>query len=297
MVINALSQLDAPGEYYIDRRNGTLYFWPPAPATGDAEGGAFLSVAPHAVHANGASYLTFANISLLHARGTGAIFENSTGVEVLGCRIANHGANGTHLFGDAHLMQDTEIAGAACMGATVLGGNRTTLTGGGVRLLRNSIHHYARWKRTYQAGIFWAGQSHIFDANNISFAPHNAILGGGNEADGGRGGNNVVFSNNYISHAVMEASLKGGVGVYNCGSYHLVTHAIRMTSSILCITLLSAYIQVSDAGAFYTCVSRAYIAQMNFCRCSFHPLIRNSALLTMSPLLARVDKLQGQVCG
>lgn len=259
MVINALSQLDAPGEYYIDRRNGTLYFWPPAPATEDAEGGAFLSVAPHAVHANGASYLTFANISMLHARGTGAVFENSTGVEVLGCRIANHGANGTHLFGDAHLMQDTEIAGTACMGATVLGGNRTTLTGGGVRLFRNSIHHYARWKRTYQAGIFWAGQNHIFDANNISFAPHNAILGGGNEADGGRGGNNVVFSNNYISHAVMEAGLAGRKEDATVDLMTLKHTQLKNLIHALHYPLLYSYIQVADAGAFYTCVSRTYI--------------------------------------
>ncbi len=33
-VQNLLEELDAPGEWYLDRRSGTLYFWPPAPLAG-----------------------------------------------------------------------------------------------------------------------------------------------------------------------------------------------------------------------------------------------------------------------
>ncbi len=33
-VQNLLEELDAPGEWYLDRRTETLYFWPPAPLAG-----------------------------------------------------------------------------------------------------------------------------------------------------------------------------------------------------------------------------------------------------------------------
>jgi hypothetical protein len=47
MGVNILSELDAPGEYYIDPDTATLYFWPPG---GDvAAGEAFLSVADYGV--------------------------------------------------------------------------------------------------------------------------------------------------------------------------------------------------------------------------------------------------------
>ena len=29
--LNLLEELDQPGEYYVDRAAGRLYFWPPAP--------------------------------------------------------------------------------------------------------------------------------------------------------------------------------------------------------------------------------------------------------------------------
>src|SRR6201999_4226538 len=37
-VQNAMSELDAPGEWYLDRATAMLYFWPPAPLhDGDVE--------------------------------------------------------------------------------------------------------------------------------------------------------------------------------------------------------------------------------------------------------------------
>lgn len=213
IVFNALGLLDAPGEYYINRTSGELYFWPPAPPGTDDEGGAFLSGSPH-VFAGSANYFTLANLTLLHARGTAVIFDNSTGVQVLSCRVANHGANGTMLIGDDHVIADNEVTGVGCMGVGILGGNRTTLTGGQGQIRSNTIHHYARWKRTYQAGIFWAGVGHVVDGNSISFAPHNAVLGGGNEDDD-RGGNNCVFSNNVVNYTTTETSDSGAF--YTCG--------------------------------------------------------------------------------
>jgi hypothetical protein len=111
--------------------------------------------------------------------------------------VVNHDGNGTTLIGDNHVVADSEVANVGCMGVSVMGGNRTTLTGGMAQVLRNEIHHFSLWKRTYQSGIFWAGVGHVIDHNHIYFAPHNAVLGGANE-DTNRGGNNLLFINNLI---------------------------------------------------------------------------------------------------
>ena len=31
--LNVLEELDQPGEWFLDRKTGVLYFWPPAPLT------------------------------------------------------------------------------------------------------------------------------------------------------------------------------------------------------------------------------------------------------------------------
>lgn len=50
-VANAFEELDSPGEWYLDRVGGTLYFWPPKP--GFQEKGTFLPVLDHLIEFKG----------------------------------------------------------------------------------------------------------------------------------------------------------------------------------------------------------------------------------------------------
>lgn len=91
----------------------------------------------------------------------------------------------------------------------------------------NEIHHYAQWVRTYQPAILWAGVGNTYSFNHIHDAPHNGILGGGNEAtcsaDGTEktiveqmcGGNDCVFESNVIEHTNYECDDSGSF--YTCG--------------------------------------------------------------------------------
>lgn len=79
------------------------------------------------------------------------------------------------------------------------------------------MRRFSRWKRTYQAGIHWAGVGNTYRHNDIADGPHNAMLGGGNEADAGStvAGVDCVFEGNAIDRCSFEAADTGAF--YVCG--------------------------------------------------------------------------------
>jgi hypothetical protein len=81
----------------------------------------------------------------------------------------------------------------------------------------NNVHSFARWKRTYQAGIHWAGVGNSYSHNTVSDGPHNCFLGGGNEADANStvAGVDCVFDGNRLERCAYEAADTGAF--YVCG--------------------------------------------------------------------------------
>jgi len=79
------------------------------------------------------------------------------------------------------------------------------------------VHAFARWKRTYQAGIHWAGVSNTYSHNTVTDGPHNCFLGGGNEADANStvAGVDCVFDGNILDRCAYEAADTGAF--YSCG--------------------------------------------------------------------------------
>jgi hypothetical protein len=182
--VNILSELDAPGEYFIDVKAERLYWMPPpgAPAQG-AE--AVLSISPSLIAlAPGASlaHVTFEGLGLFYARGVGLALSSGGNVDVrvVGVTSALHGHNGVQLAGTGVVLRDSEVYGTGCAASSVYGGDLSTLTPSGLLVANNSMHHYARIVRTYNPGIGWFGTvGGVFSGNTLAHAPHNGMLGGG----------------------------------------------------------------------------------------------------------------------
>jgi hypothetical protein len=88
-VQNLLEELDAPGEWYLDRRTQTLYFWPPAPLRGKTVCAptmrTLVEIGP------GASHLTIRGLVLECCAGTAVTLKETRDCLVAGNTIRNVG--------------------------------------------------------------------------------------------------------------------------------------------------------------------------------------------------------------
>ena len=176
---NLLSELDVPGEWYLDRQQGILYFWPPSPIE---KGKAVVSIQPTLVTMKDASNVTFRGITFEAARGTAIVMSGGTSNRIIGCTLRNLGSSAIRISGGtAHGVVGCDIYGTADGGITLEGGNRTTLKPGGHFAENNHIHHYSRWNRIYRPGIALSGVGNRASHNLIHNAPHMAISFGGND--------------------------------------------------------------------------------------------------------------------
>jgi parallel beta-helix repeat protein len=219
---NLLSECDTKSEYFIDRAQRRLYFYPPSSITAASDGtacGVFLSMAQHVITATQTSYVSFEGVKIAHSRGDGVVAIGVTQFRLENCTIENLGGNGTTLVGSGSAVVDTVVRNVGCTAISALGGHPAQLLRGDNVISGCTLSLFAQWKRTYQPAIFWAGVGNSFLSNLISWAPHNAILGGGasavcfpsltNANDRPCGGNDNRFAFNVIEHVGYECTDTG----------------------------------------------------------------------------------------
>ncbi len=176
---NMLCELDAPGEWYVDRQTGVLYFWPPEPLD---KGTAVVSVLPALVAVKNASHVTLRGFTMEAARGTAVGVSGCTYVEVVGCTLRNSGGSAVSVDGGAECaVIGCDLHDLGCGGISLSGGDRAKLVPARHRAENNNIHDYGRWERMYQSGVYMGGVGNIARHNLIHNAPHMAILFGGND--------------------------------------------------------------------------------------------------------------------
>lgn len=205
-VFNALSELDAPGEWYLDRQAGQLYFWPPAPSNPQTEQLPALSVLPTAITLQDASWIVLRGLVIEQTRSHVITIAGGRGVKVAGCLIRNAGGWGVTINGGLQngvVGCDLEQTGEG--GISLSGGNRQTLSPGGHFADNNHIHQYSRLVRAYRPAVGLTGVGHRAAHNVIHDAPHTAILNSGNDH---------LIEFNEIYHVCQET---GDVGAFYMG--------------------------------------------------------------------------------
>ncbi len=197
---NLLSEIDTPGEWYVDRQRGVLYFWPPSPIE---KSEAIVSVLPTLVSFDNASFLTLQGLTLEGARGTAITMSGAQENRVVGCTIRNVGSWAVSVSGGLrHGVVGCDVYQMGGGGIALRGGNRTTLSPAGHFAENNHIHHYARVKRVYQPGITLQGVGNRAAHNLIHNAPHMGM---------GFGGNDHVIELNEIHSVCYESNDAGAI--------------------------------------------------------------------------------------
>ena len=187
--LNILAELDTPGEWYLDREAGLLYFWPPTPIE---KGRAIVSVLETLVSSTNVSNLTFQGVIFEAARGTAITMQNGDHTCIAGCVLRNLGGWAITIEGGTSNgvvgcdIYQTGAGGIGLNGAGIYqrgerGLGRKTLTPAGHFAENNHIHHYGRISRMYEAAISIAGVGSRATHNLIHDAPHMAIDFSGND--------------------------------------------------------------------------------------------------------------------
>ena len=175
---NLLAELDQPGEWYLDRQAGILYFWPPAPI---AAGKPMISVLPNLVTMQGVSFVTLRGMTLETCRSTAATISGGTQTRVVGCVIRNTGGLAVTLSGRESGVIGCDFYNLADGGVSMSGGDRRTLTPAGLYVDNCHLYRFGRWNPICKPGVNVDGAGNRVTHNLFHDAPHMAIMWGGND--------------------------------------------------------------------------------------------------------------------
>lgn len=195
---NLLEEITQPGEWYLERSTGILYFWPPTALPGHE---AIVSTldAP-LVRLTGASFVRFSGVDLEVGRRELVDIQGGESGTFTGCRLLGAGTSAVNVVGKNHVVDHCEIAYPGDGGVHVAGGVRASLAAGSNIVRNNDIHHFGRFRWTYQAAVDVMGAGNVVAHNHVHDAPHVAIL---------YSGNNHVIELNHI-HDVLRYSSDAG---------------------------------------------------------------------------------------
>ena len=202
-VLNLLEELDAPGEWWLDRESGLLYFYPPDAGTGEAM--VSLTEKP-LITLNGVSHLRIERMTFEVCRATGIEMRGGQQNIIAGCTFRNIGTVGVVIDGGTrHKVVSCDFMDLGDGGIQVSGGDRNTLTPCKHEVLNCLFTRYSRWSRTYRPAVLVNGVG-VRVAHCLMYdAPHNAILFGGNDH---------LFEYNEVHHVCTET---GDAGAFYIG--------------------------------------------------------------------------------
>lgn len=196
-LFNVLEELDAPGEYFLDRESGELYLYPIN--EGDKIEISFTE--EPVIKAEGVQNLTVEGFILKNSRSH-AIDIKGNNCVLKNLLVKNVAEHGIVAEGYKNRIENCEITATGKGGILLTGGDRDNLTPGENLAYNNYVHDFSEVYQTYQPGIGLYGVGNIASRNEISYTPHYAIYYRGNEH---------VIEYNYIHHAVLYSADAGAI--------------------------------------------------------------------------------------
>ena len=175
---NVLEELDSPGEWYIDRENGKLYFYPPDDIS-KCEVEMSLSTEP-VIRVSGTNGINFRNLTISNTREN-AVVINGGNITVEHCKVRNTGGTAVIADGNNITVRDCEISDTGRGGIYLSGGDAPTLTPSGNIAVNNLVCRISEIYLTYQPGISLYGVGNRAEHNEIYDSPHEAITYSGND--------------------------------------------------------------------------------------------------------------------
>jgi len=199
--LNLLEELDSPGEYYLDRKAGLLYFWPPADLKGKDV--SLSTMQDPMVTLTDCNNVTLRGLTFEVSRGAAARISGGENNLIAGCTVRNLANDAISVSGGRNNgVAGCEMYNLGGGGISLSGGDRKTLTPCGNFADNNHIHHFGRLYRTHHDAINMNGCGCRATHNLIHDAPHHAVDFGGNDH---------LFEFNEVYRVCMETDDAGAI--------------------------------------------------------------------------------------
>jgi hypothetical protein len=178
--LNVLEELDAPGEWFLDRKTSLLYFWPPSDAP-QAEV-FFPELDKPMIALTGTQYVRVCGLTLECSRASALTISGGSHNEMAGCTVRNFGAgSAVDVSGTENGLRSCDVYEVAGTGVSLNGGDRQTLTPAGNYAVNCDISRVGRVYRTYHGAFSLNGVGNRIAHCYVHEVPHQGIGYSGND--------------------------------------------------------------------------------------------------------------------
>lgn len=200
---NALEELDAPGEWFIDTRTNTLYLWPVDPV--EKHEVRVVTLNSFIKINAGAKNINIERLSFTACNETAITMTNTEHCTVAGCTLSTVGDfNGSGIGisgGTDNLALSNDISHTGSNGISLSGGDPITLTAARNNAINNHIHHIGIFNKN-ACGVSCYGVGNTIAHNLIHDGPRMGVQ---------MSGNNIIVEYNHMHHLVLETQDGGAI--------------------------------------------------------------------------------------
>jgi hypothetical protein len=199
--INVFEEIDMPGEYYIDRTTGKLYFYPP---DNIEKGEAYVSTLNDMMLTfDNCSNVSFEKIKFQYSRSGAVKIKDGNNIKFSGCTFSCLGLDAVTIDGGKNNgLVSCDMYDLAAGGVYIVAGDRKTLIPAGNYVENCDIHNFGTIWRTYTPAISLYGVGNRASHNHIYDAPHMGIYFIGNDH---------TIEYNEIDHVALETGDVGAI--------------------------------------------------------------------------------------
>ena len=204
--LNVFRELDAEGEWYLDRRTATAYWLAPE-GIDVSKAETVLSVFDQPfITMTDVEHVTLRGLTLQEGRGNGIHISGGADCLVANCTIQRLGGDAIIVEGgQRHGIFGCTMHTLGCGGTRVAGGDRQTLTPGRHFVENCRVFDISRLKRTYAPAVHLDGCGNRIAHNLFENIPSSALR---------IEGNNHLIELNVIRNVVRESDDQGGLDMF-----------------------------------------------------------------------------------
>lgn len=212
---NLLCELDAPGEYYIDRRERKIYWAAPADFL-DHPTSTRISVfdGTSMISAENCDRLSIEGLELRGGRGMGIVLKGGSRCRIANCHIHCFAEEAVHIEGGhSHCVKDCSMEQLGKGGLDATGGDRPTLESAGLDIGGCRIHDFALYKHTYCPAVRFHG---------VGARIHHCEMYNSTSSAMRVEGNDILVEHNFLHDVVRESDDQGGIESFGDMSYRRI---------------------------------------------------------------------------